>query len=157
MTLGDDLIAHLTAAWSAPTVEEIGGGRFLVSVPSHRFEHDTRSVVVTHRLDEDRPWSLSDDGELAFLLGDRYGHLRETLVDSPVVSVHVGESEVTATAAADVVGDAVLAFVREVEGLLIAAGTLDAYVVARRAAGTADRQSAASGSTAVILPATAAW
>ena len=136
----EQLRAELLAAWSEPDIEELGSGRFLVTVPTHRFEHDTFPVVVSRADDGgDRPWVVSDEGYTAFLLGDSYEQLVDVLSESPVASADPSGNTLTLRSADDTAANAVLAFATEMGALLVAANTLDAYIAARRAATTAER------------------
>lgn len=134
----NQLMDAIRAAWGSPRVEVLGDDRFVVSVPGHRYEHDLVNLVIQRDdSDPERPWLISDDGQTAFLLGERFGQLADVLRDSPVVSGDFRSDQIVLRSAGDAIGEAAVSFAHDLGSLLVSANVLDAYIAARKAARTA--------------------
>src|SRR5688572_20480056 len=75
----------LDQAWSSPTVEILDDGRLAVTVPTHRYEHDAITLILERTSDAADPWTITDEGYAAFLLGVSFDDLADLMEAAPFV------------------------------------------------------------------------
>lgn len=138
-----DLAFEIGTAWGSPVVDELSNDTFIVRLPTHRFEHDDVSLlVVRDSADPNLPWRMSDDGLVAFLLGEAAEETLDRLADAPLLWGALKGNELVSRSSDSGLGLAVTAFAHQIRDVLTAAHTLDAVrlsVHARRNAASSAR------------------